>query len=221
MANSHTTCECDVGTVKKFQLVGGDLSVDFTNTLGGKRGVTTREFLNRYVDLLSWFQQAGVVDDEQVGKLCREAEAQPAEAERTLNRAIQLRESIYNLFAAVIERRAASKTDLERLNSELAEGLGRLRVLPVKKEAAFTWGWAIGDGSLGAPLGPVARAAADVLTDASKLDQLRQCGGENCGWLFIDSSKNHSRRWCDMRDCGNRAKVRRHRMKEREKLGEL
>lgn len=217
MANDHPSC--DAWPTKKFRLVGGDLSLDFTNTMGGKRGATTRESLNRYIDLLSWFEQARVVEDAEVAKLAREAERQPEEAARVLERAIRLRESIYNLCAAVVEGRASPKSDLERLNSELAVGLGGLRVLPAKGDSTFTWGWKIGDG-LDAPLGPVVRAAADLFTDAHKLEQLRRCGGDNCGWLFIDSSKNHSRRWCDMQDCGNRAKVRRHRLKEREKQGE-
>src|SRR5579864_2166831 len=110
MANEHTSY--DVGPVKKFQLVGGDLSLDFTNTVGGKRGATTREHLNRYIDLLSWFQQAGIVEDARVAKLAREAERHPEEAARVLERAIQLRESIYNLSAAVIEGRATPKSDL-------------------------------------------------------------------------------------------------------------
>jgi len=54
-----------------------------------------------------------------------------------------------------------------------------------------------------------------LLTSSQRLNQVRQCRGDNCGWLFVDGSKNHSRRWCDMRDCGNRAKVRRHRLKQR------
>ena len=56
-------------------------------------------------------------------------------------------------------------------------------------------------------------ADAELLASEQQLAHLRQCCGDNCGWLFLDSSKNHSRRWCDMRDCGNRAKVRRHRQK--------
>jgi len=63
------------------------------------------------------------------------------------------------------------------------------------------------------PIGPIAHSAAELLTGIQFRGQVRRCEGHNCGWLFVDSSKNHSRRWCDMRDCGNRAKVRRHRLK--------
>ena len=45
---------------------------------------------------------------------------------------------------------------------------------------------------------------------SEELDQVRECAGNTCGWLFVDMSRNHSRHWCDMRDCGNRAKVRRY-----------
>jgi predicted RNA-binding Zn ribbon-like protein len=62
----------------------------------------------------------------------------------------------------------------------------------------------------------VARAAALLLTDPGRLSRLRQCGGATCGWLFLDETRNHSRRWCTIKDCGNLAKVRRHRAKQRQ-----
>ena len=61
---------------------------------------------------------------------------------------------------------------------------------------------------------PVAKSAADLLT-SERLERVRECAGGTCGWLFIDASKNHSRRWCDMRDCGNAAKAKRHYHKKR------
>lgn len=211
---TDSTCS-DAPPVKKFRLIGGDLSLDFTNTVGGKRGAITRECLNRYADLLSWFQQADVVNERQAKQLARDADRVPADAARALVRAIELREAIYQIFAATIAGRTPARTDLEALNSELSPALSRLRLGRTADGAGLGWTWAEGAGDLGAPLGPVARAAAELLTDEHALRQVRQCGGGNCGWLFLDSSKNHSRRWCDMRDCGNRAKVRRHRLKER------
>lgn len=206
---------CDIGTAKKFQLVGGELCLDFANTMGGKRGAVPHELLLGYRDLLSWFQQAELVDYGQTKKLAREADNEPGAASRALARAIEFREALYRIFAAIIEKRQPARVDLEALNSELALTLGRLRVGPKGQGPGFAWRWSSLEGDLAGPLGPVARSAADLLTNERALPQVRRCGGDNCGWLFIDSSKNHSRRWCDMRDCGNRAKVRRHRMKQR------
>ena len=80
---------------------------------------------------------------------------------------------------------------------------------------AFQWQWDIEDSALDLPLGPVACSAANLLTDPAALHRVRMCQGDTCGWLFLDASRNHSRCWWDMRDCGNRAKVRRHRQKHR------
>ena len=203
----------DASAAKKFQLVGGDLCLDFTNTVGGKRGAVSRENLHTYSALLNWLQQAGVVDPVQAHRLAQQAGRDPAAAGAVLSRALELREVIYRIFAAVIEGRGPVAADLQRLNAELASGLGRLRV--ERGAEGFRWGWRAESTDLAAPLGPIARAAADLLTNPRALPCVRRCGGDNCGWLFIDSSKNHSRRWCDMRDCGNRAKVRRHRLKQR------
>jgi predicted RNA-binding Zn ribbon-like protein len=207
------TTSCDAPAAKKFQLVGGNLCLDFTNSVGGKRGATTREHLHSYADLLSWWQQAGLVSEEEAKKLAREAERAPDSAMKVLERAVELREAIYRIFASVVKGHLPAKGDLEILNARLAAALGRMRVQ--RNGATFVWSWASDDCDLASPLGPIARAAAELLTDNWTRPRIHQCVGDNCGWLFVDSSKNHSRRWCDMRDCGNRAKVRRHRMKQR------
>ena len=203
----------DAPPAKKFQFVGGDLCLDFANTVGGKRGAVTREYLNTYADFLSWCRQAGILDPVQQERLASLAAAEPGEADSVLERAVELREAIYRTFATLAERRAPDAPDLERLNSELAAALCRLRVRA--GEDGFDWRWAADEPRLEHPLGPVARAAAELLTDREAMAHVRRCQGDTCGWLFLDSSKNHSRRWCDMRDCGNRAKVRRHRLKQR------
>ena len=107
----------------------------------------------------------------------------------------------------------ADQADLATLNSELESSLGRLRVGKPKGEKGLRWEWEDDTLRLENPLGPVARSAADLLTHDDAVRQVGQCHGDNCGWLFVDLSKNHSRRWCDMRDCGNRAKIRRFRSK--------
>ncbi len=200
----------------RFRLVGGNLSLNFTNTVGGKRGRIAPEKLHSYQDFLAWCDQSGIVTGPEAAALGRKAGREPAAAAAALTRAIELRESIYRIFVAVLENRKTPQPDLDRLNVELAKALCRLRVTPANGPAPdFAWRWSAGTGELDEPLGPIARAAADLLTDRHELGHVRQCGSENCGWLFLDSSKNHSRRWCDMRDCGNRAKVRRHRAKLR------
>lgn len=200
---------------KKFQFVGGDLCLDFTNTVGATRGPTAREYLNSYADFVSWCRQAGLVIESKANALLRNAARRPDDSASAFQRAIALRETIYRIFATLAHRGSPQSSDLDQLNGALSASLGRLRVTSGRK--GFDWTWADADDAFDEPLGPVARSAAELLTAPHLLERLRQCEGDTCGWLFVDSTKNHSRRWCVMSDCGNVAKVRRFRLKKRRK----
>ena len=198
---------------KRFEFVAGDVCLDFTNTVGGKRGLSAREYLNSYADFVSWCRQADLLQAATADALLRSAGRHADESGAALRRAIALREAIYRIFAALASGESPQASDLDHLNAELSTHLGRLRLTSNKK--GFNWTWLNSDDALDQPLGPIARSAADLLTSPHLLEQVRQCEGDTCGWLFVDSTKNHSRRWCVMSDCGNAAKVRRFRMKNR------
>ena len=203
----------DAPVAKPFQFVGGELCLDFCNTVGGKRGAIARERLKSYDDFLSWSNQAGLLDKNEAESLRRQSTRRPAQARTVLRRAIDLREAIYLILFQVMQNKSPHAADLAQLNVELARVLNRLQV--ARSGEGFAWRW-IGEAeTLDYPLGPITRSAADLLMSSERLGHVSRCEGDNCGWLFIDSSKNQSRRWCDMRDCGNRAKVRRHRLKHR------
>ena len=199
--------------IRQFEFVGGALCLDFCNTVGGTREGTAREYLAGYRDFVGWAEQAGLLRKGEAKALQRAAAARPAEAAAVLERARRLREAIYNIVAAVATGKSAATADLSVLNGELAMTLGRLRL--GKQKVGFGWEWAREKPALDEAIGPIARSAAELLTSGVDLGRVRRCEGLNCGWLFEDSSKNHSRRWCDMGDCGNRAKVRRHRLRAR------
>ncbi|HLH57299.1 MAG TPA: ABATE domain-containing protein [Verrucomicrobiae bacterium] len=198
---------------KQFQFVGGDLSVDFCNTVGGKREGIPRENLHNYADFLNWCEQAGLVQKPERELLQSRALKEVDLAASVFSRAIALREALYRIFYALGNGSEPAAADIGILNSELSKTLGRLRLKQNVDSRQFEWMWSKAELELDSPLGPVAHSAANLLIDESARGKLHQCGGDNCGWLFLDCSKNHSRRWCDMRDCGNRAKVRRHRRK--------
>jgi len=204
---------CDAAPAKKFQFVGRELCLDFCNTVGGKRGVATREYLHSYSDLLSWCAQAGLVDSFAAAQLFKMGIRQPIEAAKVCARALALREAIFDIFSALMNSKGAPANSIRLLNAELALSLGRLRISFKTGQDEFSWDWALKDSPLDGPLGPIARSAADLLVSDKWRGHIRMCQAGDCGWLFLDSSKNHSRRWCDMKDCGNRAKVRRHRLK--------
>jgi predicted RNA-binding Zn ribbon-like protein len=205
--------------------VAGALCLDFVNTVGGRQsapkakrgepeaGIILRDKLNEYEDVLAWGRHAGLLTDGEVQALLRESKRRGAEAAEVLARAVALREAIHRICKAVIDRRQPREADTDLLNEELAEARRHQRLVPMGE--GFVWRWAGAKDALDRMLWPVADSAADLLT-AGDLSRLRECGGEECHWLFEDTSKNRSRQWCAMQDCGNLAKVRRFRTRLRE-----
>lgn len=188
---------------KSFELSGGWLCLDFCNTADGDINHDWNELLASYEDLVAFGRQTGILSPERARYLIEQAALRPGEADDTLKHARSLRYTIYQVFAAV----AHSHTpDLNDFNRELLNVGGRLCVVP--RDGGFTWGW-VNNEALESVLWPIVWSAGALLV-SEQLDRVRECGGENCTWLFVDTSRNHSRRWCDMKGCGNRAKARRH-----------
>ena len=189
-------------------LIGGALGLDFVNTVDPRHAPGRREYLDSYPALVAWGSHAGVVDPGQEERLRAAAAAQPAEADRVLGRAIRLREALYRLFSQPERRRRPEPEDLGVLQAEIARAQAHFRIS--WSPAGFGWEWDQAGSGLDRVLWPVARSAAELLVQGP-LERIRECPGQGtCGWLFLDTSKNASRRWCDMRVCGNRAKARRH-----------
>jgi predicted RNA-binding Zn ribbon-like protein len=201
---------------RRFKLRGGDVSLDFVNTLGWRLTGYPREYLRSYEDLLDWGRQAGLLALEETEDLFRQATLDPEGARQTLSRALALREAVYRMISAYIAGESHDESDLSALNRELSISLSHLRVVP--DDGAYSWSWDQsedqGKTPLDSPLWPVAQSAAKLLT-SEKLGRVKLCAGEGCGWIFLDESRNSSRRWCDSRDCGNRERVRRHLARKR------
>jgi len=201
---------------RRFKLRGGDASLDFVNTLGWRLTDRPREYLRSYEDLLDWGRQAGLLALEETEDLFRQATLDPEGARQTLSRALALREEIHRLISAHVAGESQDENDLSALNRELSIALSHLRLMPA--DGAYSWSWDQsedqGKTPLDSPLWPVAQSAAELLT-SEKLGRVKLCAGEGCGWIFLDESRNSSRRWCDSRDCGNRERVRRHLARKR------
>lgn len=192
--------------VDELELIGGALCLDFANTVGGSRS-DPREYLIDYRALVRWGERVGALQPEDARALLGEAEDRPADAAGTLARARELRETIYRVYARLARGRPAEPRDLQALNESLVPVMAELRL--VADEDGYSWRPVRRKGALDLMLGPIARDAADLLVSGD-LERVKQCGGDDCDWLFLDASRNRSRRWCDMKDCGNRAKARRH-----------
>jgi predicted RNA-binding Zn ribbon-like protein len=189
-----------------FGFIAGDLSVDFTNTVSSRKDGPLREYLTDYPALVAWGRQAGVLTPAEAATLRALGAAHPEEAAAVVVAARALREALYRIFTAGIEDRPVADADLAILNDRLEEALAHAWV--VRQEGGFAWGWC-GDATLDRMLWPVARGAADLLTGPLG-QRVSECQSDDCGWLFLDQTRNHSRHWCDMQGCGNRAKARRH-----------
>ncbi|HSM96370.1 MAG TPA: ABATE domain-containing protein [Rhizomicrobium sp.] len=187
----------------------GALSLDFVNTLGGDRAGATNEKLGQYGDLLDWLAHAGALPRTRIARLEALAKAGPDAADRLMRRARAFREALFAVFDAVRRHKAPAPAALEIVNGEIARANSHARL--VRGGHHLRWDWD-DENALDTPLWPIAREAGELLT-SDKLGRLAECSGDTCGWLFLDLTKNHSRRWCDMKGCGNRAKVRRYRGK--------
>lgn len=183
------------------------MALDFANTVGGVDGEIEAEFenLRGYGDLMSWGVHVGVVSEEVGERLLEDARRRPVVAESAYARALAMRDCVYEIFRAVARGEDPPRDRLDAISRDECEALSRARL--VKKGGEFVWEWP-GDGDdPGRVLWPVARAAVELLT-SDELDRVKHCA--HCRWLFVDRSKNKSRRWCTMEVCGTSQKARRY-----------
>jgi predicted RNA-binding Zn ribbon-like protein len=177
----------------ELELVGGDIALDLANTVNGLRdGPLDEDFLRTPQDLAEWAVHAGVV-----------TAPPPPVGEPELVAARELRAADYAVFRAIAERREPDAAQLAVLGGFHAAAVARARLVADDDRYALAW-----DGEV---LGPLAAAVVDLLRHGP-LDRLKLCDG--CPWLFLDLSRNHSRRWCSMSECGSRLKMRRYRARK-------
>ena len=189
-----------------FDISSGLLCLDFANTVDDRTDEHPQELLVSYADLVAWSRQAKVLSENEAWKLLEKAKKPHVEANKVLRRAVEIREAIFRIFKTVAEGRSPQDEDLALLSAIVAEAQGHARIVPGAH--GFRWDWVETGSELDCMLWPVVRSASDFLT-SDELDTLRVCASDTCNWLFIDTSKNHSRRWCNMKSCGNREKARR------------
>jgi predicted RNA-binding Zn ribbon-like protein len=187
-----------------FDLDGGLACLDFANT-----APSAGERLTTYLDLLAFARQSQLITPQTARRLQREAARAPASAAAVLERGRRLRDALRAIFTAVAERTPPSPADVDILNANLAAALPHVRLVADAAGGSFAWSWSP-DTDLATPLWPIVRSAADLLTSDVQRPLVRECGADDCGWLFLDTSRNRSRQWCSMASCGNREKARRH-----------
>ncbi|TFV96848.1 CGNR zinc finger domain-containing protein [Leifsonia flava] len=184
-----------------FPRIAGHVALDLVNTVSWRLNpLRTVEHLLDYGDVIRWTQQAGVLDaaaGSAIGALA--VDAQP-DAHRELGRIIALREAIYEV--------AYHGGETEAIVREYAEAVASGRLAGDARQPAENWTWEF-PLDLAAPRRRIAEAAVDLLVHGD-VSHLRQCADIDCGWVYVDSSPRHNRRWCVAADCGNRNRVRKH-----------
>jgi predicted RNA-binding Zn ribbon-like protein len=187
--------------IERLRIVGGDVALDFVNTEDGDPPV---ECLRGYGDLVAWSELVGLFSAEEGERLVSEADLRTEDAEGVYRDALRLRGALYGVFRALAEGGDVPERGLETLRSYEREALSRGKL--VQGDRSFSWEWKDGR-DLAGMLWPVAHAATRLLTSGD-LDRLKLCAG--CYWVFLDASRNRSRRWCTMEVCGTDAKMRRY-----------
>jgi len=187
-------------------LIGGELALDFANTSSGRGWPAHQEHLRSAADIVDWADHAHVVPPEDAAWMREVARAELEMSQHLLARALELREDIHAVVSEIAAGRAAPPDRMQSLTRTHAHCLAKANLAPFA--GRFVWSWTVRQASIEAILGPISLSAMTTLLQAD-LSRIKMCQGEKCGWLFIDATKNKSRRWCEMEVCGNRAKQRR------------
>jgi predicted RNA-binding Zn ribbon-like protein len=210
MVKANTAREA-VSQPSSFDLCGGHAVLDFVNSLDyrfSSRGCI--EGLQSYDDLLRFTRQTQLLDSAQIAQV--ERTVAPAAGMRALRGARALREALAVTFYAVVDGRTPPSGDLETLERyfHVADRHRELRWRQgVSEHSGLAWSWRRDEGDAELPAWVIAHAARDLLL-ADEMESVRACEAETCRWLFLDTSKSHTRRWCNMKVCGNRVKARRY-----------
>jgi predicted RNA-binding Zn ribbon-like protein len=190
----------------EIELAGGALALDFANTVGGTHIRPTHDHLRDYADIVRFAALAGALEPPLAKRLAQRADRDPRRAAAVYELGIALREAIWGVFSSLASGEAPRDADLALISDAAAAGAARAQL--VYDRSGVGWSLPSDGGDLERPLWEIARSAADLLTSGDR-DRVKECASGTCEWVFLDKSRNRSRRWCDMSDCGNREKARR------------
>ncbi|WP_158555940.1 CGNR zinc finger domain-containing protein [Peribacillus glennii] len=196
----------DRSDITRLTVLGESLCLDFANTVGWHASSEPQEWISDYGQLAKWSVHAGVITEEKKNELLIQSIQFADEANQVYTEAIELREAIYRIFKDEIYKGEINREDLAVLNRWIKRSFSYLEI--IKPSASYRLSFN-GTKELDQMIWPIVQSAMDLLTSEDK-KRVKQCEGGTCGWLFLDTSRNKSRRWCSMEDCGNRAKAKRH-----------
>ena len=195
-----------------LDLVGCEIALDFTNTSSGRGFLSHQEHLRDFDTIMQWVEHTRVMAPSDCAYVRTTVAKRPKLGRAVFKQVLKIRELIWTIGTALAEQRPVSEKLRASLTAAHAESL---RFAEMKmRDGAYIWTWDPHRDVQGAILGPITLSALTLLME-KELSRTKRCAGMECGWLFFDTTKNSRRRWCEMRVCGNRAKVRAARAKQK------
>jgi predicted RNA-binding Zn ribbon-like protein len=195
----------EIAPSRIFQLVAAHPALDFINTLDWRfRPTGPEELLQTYGDLVHFTEQSNLLTPTQTQNLLRTVPNR--KAAKVLTSSIELREALVETFYSILDGHTPAATQLKTLERYFQAA--RLQQKLQWEDPHLEWSFAEAENSAELPLWLLALSASDLITSEA-MSRVRACDNLECRWLFLDTSKNHTKRWCDMKLCGNRIKARR------------
>lgn len=188
--------------IDKISLDGGSPCFHFINTVHNWVDATVPDYLLSPIDIVAWAKKAEVLGAEQARLLEQWTLSNPGRAKQGLMRAKELRKILHNIFHAISEQKKVNSIELQKFNSFLADFLPKMRLK--NSRGKYVQYWDFPNQNVDVILAPLAKDAYDLLL-SEKLDRIKNC--PSCGWIFLDTSRNGSRRWCSMKSCGSNVKA--------------
>lgn len=201
-------------SIKNLQLDGGCAVFDFTNTVNTRTSSPAHDYLKNYRDVLEWSEKVMLLEPERIARLSKQAAKHKQQREMAFAKVIHARDVLYRLFSKIAANLAPEPRTLDAFNALLSECFGKLQLSISSAHAKPNF---FDESlSLDEPLRIIMKSAYDILTD-EPFTRLKEC--PNCGWLFVDKTKNGKRRWCDMEVCGSRDKAKRYYHRKKDEQG--
>lgn len=198
--------------INTLSLNGGWLCLDFINTVHDYTEEDPYDYLAEYADFLDWSEKLNLLASSQRKELEAYAKDNQKQTDRVFDHLINLRITLYGLFRAMAQNKIPDDNTQAVFNSFLAEAMSHLQIRIVQPSKTQSH-WEYQNTNLKYPLYPIIKSAYDLLT-SDLLERIKECG--ECGWLFMDQSKNKSRKWCSMQTCGSNVKAKRYYYRNKE-----
>ena len=188
--------------IDDIQFDGGILCLDFVNTVHDRKKKPVPDYLHHIIDLIAWAAKIGLFDKKSEALLNRSIPGNLKKSNQFFDYALNLRELLYDMFFTISQGKAIRNADLEKFNVYTADHFSFINLKA--NQGQYQAVWNLPNDSLQRITAPVVKDAYELLL-GNRLDRVKECS--NCGWLFLDTTKNGKRRWCSMKACGSTVKA--------------